>query len=141
MFGEDPNTHGQVTLTGTAGKGRAGGSSFPAQIWQAYTTAALKGQTTGQFDLDDARMGTPAPSRAPSPSGTPSGSGTPTPSGSGSTRPTGTPDPSGSSGGSTPPTGKPTTPTGKPTTPTGKPTPPTKDPTPPVPPGPNLDDR
>ncbi|AZM90916.1 transglycosylase domain-containing protein [Streptomyces sp. W1SF4] len=141
MFGEDPNTHGQVTLTGTAGKGRAGGSSFPAQIWQAYTTAALKGTTTGQFDLDDARMGTPAPSRAPSPTATPSGSATPTPSGSGSTRPTGTPDPSGSSGGSTPPTGKPTTPTGKPTTPTGKPTPPTKDPTPPFPPLPNAEDR
>ncbi|MGE7389630.1 transglycosylase domain-containing protein [Streptomyces sp. NPDC004126] len=138
MFGEDPNTHGQVTLTGTAGKGRAGGSSFPAQIWQAYTTAALKGTTAGQFDLDDARMGTPAPSRAPSPSATPSGSVSPSPSGSGSTRPTGTPDPSGSSGGSTPPTGKPTTPTGKPTQPTGKPTPPTKDPSPPGPPQPDL---
>ncbi|UQX02774.1 transglycosylase domain-containing protein [Streptomyces sp. RerS4] len=141
MFGEDPTSHNQVTLTGTAGLGRAGGSSFPAQIWQAYTTAALKGQTTGQFDLSDAKMGTPvAPTRSAVPSTGPTGSASPTPSSSG-TRPSGTPDPSGSSGkpDPTPPTGKPTPPTGKPTPPTGKPTPPTKDPTPPVnPDGPLL---
>ncbi|MFD8980156.1 transglycosylase domain-containing protein [Streptomyces sp. NPDC059564] len=140
MFGEDPNTHNQVTLTGTAGKGRAGGSSFPAQIWQAYTLAALKGQTTGQFDLSDAEMGTPpAPTRSPSPSS--SQAITPTPSTSG-TRPTGTPDPSGSSGKPTPPTKNPTPPTKNPTPPTKDPTPPTKDPTPPLfPPNPNAQQR
>ncbi|MER5808456.1 transglycosylase domain-containing protein [Streptomyces sp. NPDC002033] len=135
MFGEDPNSHNQVTLTGTAGKGRAGGSSFPAQIWQAYTLAALKGQSTGQFDLSDAEMGTPpAPTRSPSPSSTATLTPSPTTSG---TRPTGTPDPTGSSGkpDPTPPTKNPTPPTKNPTPPTKDPTPPTKDPTPPDRPG------
>ncbi|MEU8463736.1 transglycosylase domain-containing protein [Streptomyces sp. NPDC029003] len=135
MFGEDPNSHSQVTLTGTAGKGRAGGSSFPAQIWQAYTLAALKGQSTGQFDLSDAEMGTPpAPTRSPSPSSTATLTPSPTTS---STRPTGTPDPTGSSGkpDPTPPTKNPTPPTKNPTPPTKDPTPPTKDPTPPDRPG------
>ncbi|MFF5702225.1 transglycosylase domain-containing protein [Streptomyces sp. NPDC012794] len=131
MFGEDPTTHNQVTLTGTAGKGRAGGSSFPAQIWQAYTTAALKGQTTGQFDLSDAKMGTPPPARTASPTASPTGSVSPSPTSSG-VRPSGTPDPSASSGKPTPPTQNPTPPTQKPTPPTQKPTPPTKDPTPPI---------
>ncbi|MCX5194663.1 penicillin-binding protein [Streptomyces sp. NBC_00249] len=146
MFGEDPNSHNQVTLTGTAGKGRAGGSSFPAQIWQAYTLAALKGQTTGQFDLSDAEMGTPPPppTRSASPT-TSAPSTTPTPTSSG-TRPTGTPDPTGSGGTGkpdpTPPTKNPTPPTKNPTPPTKDPTPPTKDPTPPLfPPNPNTQQR
>ncbi|MEU8500527.1 transglycosylase domain-containing protein [Streptomyces lavendulae] len=140
MFGEDPNSHNQVTLTGTAGKGRAGGSSFPAQIWQAYTTAALKGQSTGQFDLEDAEMGTPpAPTHSPSPSAS-NQTVAPTPTGSAGTRPTGTPDPTGSSGKPDPtgPTKNPTPTTKNPTPPTKDPTPPTKDPTPPGPPNPIL---
>ncbi|MFF4641141.1 transglycosylase domain-containing protein [Streptomyces sp. NPDC001389] len=140
MFGEDPNSHGQVTLTGTAGKGRAGGSSFPAQIWQAYTLAALKGVTTGEFDLSDAKMGTPVgPTRSAVPSSGPSGSVSPTPSSSG-TRPTGTPDPSGSGTGKPDPSSSsknPTPPTKNPTPPTGDPQPPTKKPTPPAP-GPGV---
>ncbi|MER6392946.1 transglycosylase domain-containing protein [Streptomyces sp. NPDC059382] len=73
MFGEEPGSHKQVTLTGTAGKGRAGGSSFPAEIWRAYTLAALKGQSTDEFSLPDAEMGTvEAPPRTSSPSITPS---------------------------------------------------------------------
>ncbi|MCY0921272.1 transglycosylase domain-containing protein [Streptomyces sp. H27-G5] len=73
MFGEEPGSHKQVTLTGTAGKGRAGGSSFPAEIWRAYTLAALKGQSTEEFSLPDAEMGTvEAPPRPSSPSITPS---------------------------------------------------------------------
>ncbi|MEU6294407.1 transglycosylase domain-containing protein [Streptomyces erythrochromogenes] len=73
MFGEDPTTHKQVTLTGTAGLGRAGGSSFPASIWKAYTLAALKGGSTGKFQLTEADMGAvQTPSRSASPSASPS---------------------------------------------------------------------
>ncbi|MEV7418559.1 transglycosylase domain-containing protein [Streptomyces sp. NPDC089919] len=57
MFGEEPGTGTQVTLTGTAGGGRAGGSSFPAQIWRSYTLAVLEGTETSRFDLSDALMG------------------------------------------------------------------------------------
>ncbi|WP_420079751.1 transglycosylase domain-containing protein [Streptomyces sp. JL4002] len=77
MFGEDPTTHNQVTLTGTAGLGRAGGSSFPASIWRAYTLAALKGVDTGKFQLTEAEMGavqTPSRSASPTPSTSPSSS-------------------------------------------------------------------
>ncbi|MFD7263934.1 transglycosylase domain-containing protein [Streptomyces sp. NPDC059874] len=75
MFGEEPGTHKQVTLTGTAGGGRAGGSSFPAEIWKAYTLAVLKGGKTAEFDLSDAVMGakqTPTRSASPSASQSPS---------------------------------------------------------------------
>ncbi|WKV72097.1 penicillin-binding protein [Streptomyces sp. PCS3-D2] len=77
MFGEDPTTHNQVTLTGTAGLGRAGGSSFPASIWRAYTLAALKGVDTGRFQLSEADMGavqTPSRSASPTASASPSAS-------------------------------------------------------------------
>ncbi|MEV7522343.1 transglycosylase domain-containing protein [Streptomyces sp. NPDC091371] len=108
MFGEEPTTHKQVTLTGTAGGGRAGGSSFPAEIWKAYTLAALKGGKTAEFDLSDAEMGakqTPARTASPTPStstsSTPPASSappetqspTPTPSKSNSKSPTPTPPP------------------------------------------------
>ncbi|MFE9563151.1 transglycosylase domain-containing protein [Streptomyces sp. NPDC006487] len=121
MFGDEPGTHTQTSLTGTAGGGRAGGSSFPAAIWKEYTLAALKGADTGSFDLEEADMGkvqssspsnspsstpsksasgTPSPSSTPSPSRTPSGTPSPsrTPSGtpSPSRTPSGTPSPSGS---------------------------------------------
>ncbi|MFI5616524.1 transglycosylase domain-containing protein [Streptomyces sp. NPDC051567] len=95
MFGEEPVTARQVTLTGTAGGGRAGGSSFPAEIWKAYTLAALKGQTAGRFDLSEAEMGTPAaPSRTTS--STPTSTATSTQSSS--TTPTGSSSSSGSTG-------------------------------------------
>ncbi|MER5872628.1 transglycosylase domain-containing protein [Streptomyces sp. NPDC002044] len=88
MFGEEPGTHKQVTLTGTAGGGRAGGSSFPAEIWKTYTLAALKGAKTGEFDLSEAEMGAvQAPTRSFSPSPTPSPSPPPTPSPSSSSSP------------------------------------------------------
>ncbi|MFE7181154.1 transglycosylase domain-containing protein [Streptomyces erythrochromogenes] len=78
MFGEDPTTHNQVTLTGTAGLGRAGGSSFPASIWKAYTLAALKGVDTGKFQLPEADMGAvQSPSRSASPTTSPSQSSSP----------------------------------------------------------------
>ncbi|MEU3062376.1 transglycosylase domain-containing protein [Streptomyces subrutilus] len=80
MFGEEPGTHRQVTLTGTAGGGRAGGSSFPAEIWKTYTLAALKGVDTAEFDTSDAEMGaSQAPSRTTSPTPPPTTSSAPPP--------------------------------------------------------------
>ncbi|MFJ5549636.1 transglycosylase domain-containing protein [Streptomyces sp. NPDC093225] len=104
MFGEEPGTGTQVTLTGTAGGGRAGGSSFPADIWRAYTLEVLSGTGTSEFDLEDAITGkveetedpTPTPTKSKkdkSPTPTPTKSKkdrdpTPTP-----TEPTEDPDP------------------------------------------------
>ncbi|AWZ14898.1 transglycosylase domain-containing protein [Streptomyces sp. ICC1] len=130
MFGEEPGTHTQVSLAGTAGGGRAGGSSFPAAIWKHYTLAALKGQDSGSFDLEEAEMGkVQTPTGSTSPTGTPSQTTTPTPSG---------PTPSAPSPTRTPvtPTPTPPTPTPTPTKPT--PTPPNPTPTPPGPPVPET---
>lgn len=78
IFGEEPGTAKQVTLTGTAGLGRLGGSSFPASIWKAYTLAALKGATAGKFQLTEADMGAvQTPSRSVSPTPTQSQSSSP----------------------------------------------------------------
>ncbi|MGW6706588.1 transglycosylase domain-containing protein, partial [Streptomyces sp. NPDC054956] len=82
MFGEEPGTHKQVSLAGTAGGGRAGGSSFPAAIWKQYTLAALKGQENSSFDLEEADMGkVQTPTGSSSPSNTPSQTPAQTPSG------------------------------------------------------------
>ncbi|WP_330298339.1 transglycosylase domain-containing protein [Streptomyces sp. NBC_00503] len=131
MFGDEPGTHTQTSLTGTAGGGRAGGSSFPAAIWKQYTLAALKGVDTDSFSLDDADMG-----KAQTPTGSGSASTTPsqttsTPPPAGNTPPTPTPTPT-----PTPPTPTPTPskPTPTPTPPKPTPTPPKPTPTPPAPP-------
>ncbi|MFE9636477.1 transglycosylase domain-containing protein [Streptomyces sp. NPDC006463] len=116
MFGEDPTTHNQVTLTGTAGLGRAGGSSFPASIWKAYTLAVLKGEDTDKFDLKEAEMGAvQAPSRSTSPS--PSASQSSSAPAATSSAPQ-SPDPTKSATKSPDPTNTPT----KPVTPTPTPT-------------------
>lgn len=131
MFGDEPGTHTQTSLTGTAGGGRAGGSSFPAAIWKNYTLAALKGGKSASFDLDEADMGpTQAPPASHTPSSTSSQSATtPPPS---TTPPPNSPDPTPST---TPPTTPPVTPTpSKPTPTPSKPTPTA----PVVPPPPNL---
>ncbi|MCX5404894.1 transglycosylase domain-containing protein [Streptomyces sp. NBC_00335] len=112
MFGDEPGTHTQTSLTGTAGGGRAGGSSFPAAIWKQYTLDALKGGDTDSFDLEEADMGkVQTPSSSSSPSSTPSTSASSTP---------------------TPPSRTPSTPTPTPSKPTPTPTPskPTPTPTP-----------
>ncbi|RSS82128.1 transglycosylase domain-containing protein [Streptomyces sp. WAC06614] len=94
MFGEEPGTGKQVTLAGTAGGGRAGGSSFPADIWKAYTLAALKGAKTGTFDLDDAEMGEPVLPPSPRTAVTPSTTKSPDPTTSATRSPaTNSPDP------------------------------------------------
>ncbi|MEU9080997.1 transglycosylase domain-containing protein [Streptomyces sp. NPDC048357] len=117
MFGEEPGSHTQVTLTGTAGLGRAGGSSFPASIWKAYTLAALKGVKTGEFDVSDADMGpTQVPSRSTSPTPTTSPSSSPpaspsTPAQSPTTPVTPSTQPTPTKSGPTPTTTPTTTPT------------------------------
>lgn len=112
MFGEEPATHKQVTLTGTAGGGRAGGSSFPAEIWKAYTLAVLKGVNTGKFDVSEAEMGaSQAPSRSASPSASQSPSSQPPTSSAppqNSPTPTTTPTPTNTPTKSPTPTGTPT---------------------------------
>ncbi|MCB5182280.1 transglycosylase domain-containing protein [Streptomyces antimicrobicus] len=123
MFGEEPGTGKQVTLTGTAGGGRAGGSSFPADVWKAYTLAALKGAKTGQFDLDDAEMGEPVLPPSPRTTVSPSVTRTPDPTTSATRSPgTTSPNPTGSTSTKPDPTNTP------------KPPDPTLTPKPPVPP-------
>ncbi|WP_405529314.1 penicillin-binding protein [Streptomyces avidinii] len=104
IFGEEPGTAKQVTLTGTAGLGRLGGSSFPASIWKAYTLAALKGADTGKFQLSEADMGavqTPSRSASPTPSPSPSSSA-PAASSSPSPSPSTSPSPSATKSGTSP---------------------------------------
>lgn len=104
IFGEEPGTAKQVTLTGTAGLGRLGGSSFPASIWKAYTLAALKGADTGKFQLSEADMGavqTPSRSASPSPSPSPSSSA-PAASSSPPASPSTSPSPSATKSGTSP---------------------------------------
>ncbi|MDT9688451.1 transglycosylase domain-containing protein [Streptomyces sp. P9(2023)] len=119
LFGEDTKGN-QVTLTDTINPGRANGGRTPAQIWGAYTTAALDGGSDARFDLETGGSGDivetePTPTRTGS---TPSS--TPPPA-------TGTPDPT------QPPTSTATTPT-QPTGTVTIPPPPTEttDPVPPT---------
>ncbi|MFB7473964.1 transglycosylase domain-containing protein [Kitasatospora sp. NPDC056184] len=118
LFGQDPGTGAQVSLSGTGGIDGAAGGQFPAQIWTSYMKAALKGQPVSDFPApagaEDARGGSgssgPGTSSGSSstPPSTPDGSATP----SGGASPQGG---SGSGGGagsapSTPPSADPTTP-------------------------------
>ncbi|WP_051830708.1 MULTISPECIES: transglycosylase domain-containing protein [Streptomyces] len=141
LFGQDPGTGAQVSLSGVGGIDGAAGGQFPAQIWTAYMKAALKGQPTTDFptpaDGGDYSGATDLPTAPSTPSGTPStGAATGGPS-SGATAPgdgSGSGTPSGGTGGgpttapTAPPTTQPTTPpTSKPTTrPTPRPTPTTQ---------------
>ncbi|MER5484479.1 transglycosylase domain-containing protein [Streptomyces sp. NPDC002812] len=126
MFGDEPGTHTQTSLTGTAGGGRAGGSSFPAAIWKQYTLDALKGGKTGSFDLDEADMGkvqSSSPSSTPSTTPSQSASSQP-PSNTPSRTPSQTPSRTPSSTPSTTPSATPST-TPTPTkSASGKPSPP-----------------
>ncbi|MEU4118735.1 transglycosylase domain-containing protein [Kitasatospora sp. NPDC028055] len=150
LFGQDPGTGAQVSLSGVGGINGAAGGQFPTQIWTAYMKAALKGQPVSDFPTpaDGGDSGaTDVPTAPSTPSGTPStGGATPSTgagsqqgdsSGTGSTG-SGSGGDSGSGGSgtgpTTAPTGQPTTqPTSRPTVrPTPKPTPtskPTTDPT------------
>ena len=53
LFGQDPKSGKQVSLTGTAHAGRANGGGFPAQIWRDYTLGALSEKDkSAEFDLE-----------------------------------------------------------------------------------------
>ncbi|KOV12089.1 hypothetical protein ADK60_33270 [Streptomyces sp. XY431] len=129
LFGQDPGTGAQVSLSGTGGLDGAAGGQYPAQIWTAYMKAALKGQPVSDFpapagadDSGRGGWGSSGAGASPSPSGgassapaTPDGSATPSgepspPAGQGGTGGSGG---SGGSGAGSEPT---TTPSGGPTT-------------------------
>lgn len=71
MFGEADKTRGkvkqgdQVSLRGTGGGGRVDGGAYPAQIWAAYTKAALRGEGASEFDLDTDLGPAAPPTRQP----------------------------------------------------------------------------
>ncbi|MFH8347155.1 transglycosylase domain-containing protein [Streptomyces sp. NPDC018045] len=114
VLGQDPDTGAQKPLYGAAGLARINGGGFPAEIWAAYTAAALEGKPVKDFDLDLEAGASQAPSEAPTtPSAPPSTSAAP---------PTDTLPPTGPTG--TPPTSGPTTAPGPsfPTFPTEEPT-------------------
>ncbi|MBV9026768.1 MAG: penicillin-binding protein, partial [Streptomycetaceae bacterium] len=143
LFGQDPKNGSQVSLSGAGGGGRVNGGGFPAQIWGAYTRAALSSESPLQFDLQTkqgaAVQSQTIPSAPPlarpsaSPSLKPSPSPSLSPSSTPSTKPSRSPAPMPSITGpaTAPPTGPtplPPTPsampTGRRTTPPGRPTPP-----------------
>jgi membrane peptidoglycan carboxypeptidase len=95
--GSDGRT--RESLTGAGGVGRVNGGSFPAAIWTAYTSAALKGEPVQKFPVTTLPT-TVTASPTPSPSvPTPTHSATPSPSPSASSSaspsPSGTPSPTG----------------------------------------------
>ncbi|KJY34428.1 transglycosylase domain-containing protein [Streptomyces sp. NRRL S-495] len=129
LFGQDPGTGAQVSLSGTGGLDGAAGGQYPAQIWTAYMKAALKGQPVSDFpapagadDSGRGGWGSSGAGASPSPSGgassapaTPDGSATSSgepspPAGQGGTGGSGG---SGGSGAGSEPTA---TPSGGPTT-------------------------
>ncbi|WBP88731.1 transglycosylase domain-containing protein [Kitasatospora cathayae] len=152
LFGQDPATGAQVSLSGVGGIDGAAGGQYPAQIWTSYMKAALKGQPVSDFptpaDDGDSSGATDLPTTPSTPSGTPSTSATPstgagnqgdtsganssggTGSGSGAGPGAGSGSGSGGNGtgSATGPTGQPTTqPTSRPTgRPTSRPTPTTQ---------------
>ncbi|MFI6156526.1 transglycosylase domain-containing protein [Kitasatospora sp. NPDC051170] len=137
LFGQDPATGAQVSLSGVGGIDGAAGGQFPAQIWTGYMKAALKGQPVSDFATPADGAADAGPTDAPTTPSTPSASpSTGTPGGAtGGTTP-GDGSTSGGSGGrpTTEPTAQPTTqPTARPTNrPTPRPTPttpPTSQPT------------
>jgi penicillin-binding protein 1A len=90
LFGEDATKHSQVPLYGVGGVPRVNGGGFPAQIWGAYTRAALSNEAPQQFDLQTdqgAAVQSDTPSTAPSVSTRPSTSPSTKPSTAPSTPP------------------------------------------------------
>ncbi|MFH8979500.1 transglycosylase domain-containing protein [Streptomyces varsoviensis] len=118
VMGQDPDSAVQKPLYGAAGQPRMNGGGPPAQIWAAYTAAALEGEPATDFDLD-VDSGAEVPSDEPSES---SGS----PSSSASTEPTASSGPPVSDEPTTPsaPPTSASPPAEPPTLPTGAPTPP-----------------
>ncbi|MFD8786200.1 transglycosylase domain-containing protein [Kitasatospora sp. NPDC059599] len=133
LFGQDPDTGAQVSLSGVGGIDGAAGGQYPAQIWTGYMKAALKGRPVSDFptpaDGDDSSGATDLPTAPSTPTGAPS-TGAPTggPSSSATTPSGDAPGPKtptdGTGGATTAPTAPPTDqPTTQPTSrPTGRPT-------------------
>lgn len=76
LFGQDPGSGAQVSLSGVGGIDGAAGGQFPAQIWTSYMKAALKGVPVSDFqtpaDGGDSSGATDLPTAPSSPSSTPS---------------------------------------------------------------------
>nr|WP_170843137.1 transglycosylase domain-containing protein [Streptomyces oceani] len=81
VMGQNPEG-GHEPLYGAAGLPRINGGGFPAEIWGAYTAAALEGEPVKEFDLDVSPSEPTVPPSAPpteAPSDTPPDSGEPPP--------------------------------------------------------------
>ncbi|AUY51648.1 penicillin-binding protein [Streptomyces sp. CB01881] len=148
LFGQDPASGAQVSLSGTGGIDGAAGGQYPAQIWTGYMKAALKGLPVSDFpspsDKDGSSSGgddtssggtdgSSPPAGAASTPASPGGAASASPGGPSETSgspgsPGGQNNPGGSrpgdGGATTAPTQQPTSrPTSQPTTqPTGRPT-------------------
>ncbi|RLV08944.1 penicillin-binding protein [Streptomyces griseocarneus] len=104
VMGQDSDTGTQKPLYGATGEARINGGGAPANIWAAYTEAALSGTPVRDFDLQMSGAG-PAPSlEPPSSSAPPSESSAPPSSPAPPSFPTRPSRPPG------PPTGPPTLP-------------------------------
>ncbi len=81
VMGQDSDTGTQEPLYGATGLPRINGGGYPARIWAAYTSAALRDRPTHDFDLDlepgapDEPSAPPSSSDAPTP-GAPAGGDT-----------------------------------------------------------------
>ncbi|MFJ9951168.1 transglycosylase domain-containing protein [Kitasatospora sp. NPDC091207] len=89
LFGQDPGSGAQVSLSGTGGIDGAAGGQYPAQIWTSYMKAALKGSPVTAFPSPsgtdwsgDSGTSQGGPDSSSTPSGAASPSATP---GSGAT--------------------------------------------------------
>ncbi|ARZ69923.1 penicillin-binding protein [Streptomyces albireticuli] len=111
VMGQDSDTGDQKPLYGATGLDRINGGGYPAEIWGAYTAAALSGTPVKDFDLDTASGGTVPPLEPPATSEPPESPSAPPPTTAPPTVPPRTSAPP------VPPTGPPTFP--------GPPTPPT----------------
>ncbi|MFK8848843.1 transglycosylase domain-containing protein [Streptomyces sp. Ac-502] len=91
MFGEEAKGGKQVSLKGTGGGGRVNGGGYPAEVWAAYTAAAIGDDAGAKFDLETDLGAGVAPTNAPPPSQAPSHTPSQTPSQTPSHTPSNTP--------------------------------------------------
>ncbi|MFF4369365.1 transglycosylase domain-containing protein [Streptomyces sp. NPDC001594] len=65
VMGQDPDTGRLEPLYGALGQNRVNGGGPPAEVWAAYTKAALAGTARSSFDLQPMPAATPAPPDPP----------------------------------------------------------------------------
>ncbi|MEV5599165.1 transglycosylase domain-containing protein [Streptomyces sp. NPDC052496] len=122
MFGEETKGGKQVSLKGTGGGGRVNGGGYPAEVWAAYTAAAIGDDSGAKFDLETDLGAGVAPTNTPPPSNTPSHSPSQSPSQSPSHSPSQSPSQSPSHSPSRTPSHTPSrTPSSPPETPPASP--------------------